>query len=60
MSDYLMSVSEAADVLGIHRDTAYELLKRDEFPVEVIRLGRLIKVPRVPLMRLVNGEGAAA
>lgn len=59
-TEYLATVTEAAEILGIHSDTAYELLRKGEFPVQVIRVGRLIKVPRAPLMRLVNGEEPAA
>lgn len=58
-NDFLATVPEAADVLGICKDTAYELLRKGEFPVPVIRVGRSIKVPRKPLMRFVEtGEAA--
>lgn len=53
-NEYLASVPEAAAVLGIHSDTAYELLRRGEFPVPTVKVGRSIKVPRLPLMRFVE------
>ena len=39
MSSLTMTIPEVARVLGISRGLAYELAKRDELPVKVIRLG---------------------
>ena len=47
-----LSVAEAAAVLGIGRSLAYELIARDEFPVPVIRLGNLHRIPTVLLAEL--------
>jgi len=44
------SVSEAAELLGISRAFAYELVARGELPV--IRLGRRRLVPKVALLTL--------
>ena len=44
------SVSEAAELLGISRAFAYELVARGELPV--IRLGRRRLVPKVALLAL--------
>lgn len=33
------SVPVAADILGISRSTAYELIRRGEFPVQVLSVG---------------------
>jgi|GEM_PF-1313428 len=44
------SVSEAAELLGISRAFAYELVARGELPV--IRLGRRRLVPKVALIAL--------
>ncbi|MGH9158280.1 MAG: helix-turn-helix domain-containing protein [Acidimicrobiales bacterium] len=42
-----ISVDEAARLLGISRDLAYDLVRRGELPS--VRLGRRIVVPRVKL-----------
>jgi excisionase family DNA binding protein len=46
------SITEAAQVLGISRASAYEAAHRGELPVRVI--GRRMLVPRVVLLRLLN------
>lgn len=51
-----VSVDRAAEILGISRSTAYELIRRDEFPVPVIRLGKRRVVSIVMLERLLAGE----
>lgn len=51
-----MSVAEAADVLGISRALAYELVARGELPS--LRLGRRIVVSRRALVAMVEGAGA--
>ena len=43
----LMTVPEAAKLLRISRNLAYELVARGEIPA--IRLGRVIRVPRSTL-----------
>jgi excisionase family DNA binding protein len=46
------SVTEAAQLLGISRASAYEAAHRGELPVRVI--GRRMLVPRVALLRLLS------
>ena len=46
----VLTVSEAAEVLGISRSLAYELVARHEIPA--IRLGRRIVVPRQAIKEL--------
>ena len=46
------TITEAAQVLGISRASAYEAAHRGELPVRVI--GRRMLVPRVALLRLLN------
>lgn len=41
----------AAKAIGMGRTLAYDLAKRDEFPVRVLRLGNRYKVPRADLLR---------
>ena len=52
----LLTVPEAAKVLRISRNLAYELVARGEIPA--IRLGRVIRVPRAPLEEWVKSEAA--
>jgi excisionase family DNA binding protein len=49
-----MSITEAADTLGIGRTLAYELAHTGELPT--VRLGRRLVVPRRALERLLGGE----
>lgn len=50
----VMSVDEAAEILGVSRNTAYDAVKRGEIPS--IRIGRCIKVLRRPFMRKIGAE----
>ena len=50
----VLSVPEAASLLGISRRLAYELAARDELPV--LRLGGRVLILRRPLERLLDGE----
>jgi excisionase family DNA binding protein len=50
----VLSVEEAAELLGISRGLAYELVRRRELPA--IRLGRRLVVPRRKLLALVEGD----
>jgi excisionase family DNA binding protein len=47
-------VTEAAELLGISRASAYEAAHRGELPVRVI--GRRMLVPRVALLRLLGEQ----
>ena len=47
-----MTVTEAAEVLGISRAFAYELVGRGEIPV--VRFGRRVVVPRKALETLLE------
>jgi excisionase family DNA binding protein len=49
-----MSITEAADTLGIGRTLAYELARTGELPT--IRLGRRLVVPRRALERLLGDD----
>ena len=48
----MLTVPQAARVLGIGRTLAYELVRTDAWPTPVIRAGRLIKIPTAPLLEL--------
>lgn len=48
-----LTIPEVADRLGISRNAAYEAARRGEIPT--IRLGKLLRVPRAQLERLLAG-----
>ena len=49
-----MSLAEAANVLGIHRTTAWSLYKRGQLPVPVLKVGSSLRVVRVHLERFLE------
>ena len=51
-SRLVVTIAEAAKLLGISRSFAYELVKRGELPV--VRLGRRQLVPKEALSRLME------
>ena len=56
-----LTIAETAELLGISRNLAYSLAKRDELPVKVIRLGeRRMVVSRKALMALLDNENESA
>ncbi|MDT0382410.1 helix-turn-helix domain-containing protein [Streptomyces sp. DSM 42041] len=63
--DDLLALPAAVDVvtagraLGISRTTAYDLAKRGEFPVPLLRLGVQYRARRVDLLELLGVEQPA-
>jgi excisionase family DNA binding protein len=58
----VMTAEEAFAELGIDRSTGYKAIRDGTFPLPVIRVGRLIRVPTASLRRLLeieSGEGEA-
>ena len=51
-----LTVPEAAGMLGISRNFAYELVKRQELPV--IKFGKRILIPRAALAKMLEKVGA--
>lgn len=49
-----LSLIEAAALLGIGRTHAYNLEAAGQFPVPVLHLGRVIRVPTAPLLQLLG------
>ena len=49
-----VSLTEAAQLLGIGRSTAYAAARNDEFPVQVIKVGGRYIVPTKPLLDLLG------
>lgn len=57
-------VPDGAAALGISRDLAYDLARADDFPIRVIRIGRVLKIRRVDLLEFLgiedeNGDAGA-
>jgi hypothetical protein len=44
----------------VDRSTGYRAIRNDTFPVMVIRVGRLIRIPTAALERFLGGEPEAA
>lgn len=60
-----LNMAEACALLGISTDLGYKLVRGDQFPVPVLRLGRTIRIPRAPLLTVLGlddlgeeGDGA--
>ncbi|MFC1847667.1 helix-turn-helix domain-containing protein [Chloroflexota bacterium] len=51
----VLTVEQAAEILGISRPTAYEAIQTGEIPH--IRIGRRILVPRAALEKLLANAG---
>jgi hypothetical protein len=51
-----VSLLAAAAAIGIGRTKAYELAKRDEFPVAVRRVGATYRVPVADLLRFLHAS----
>ena len=50
-----LTVEQAANILGCGRSLAYDLIRRDEFPSPVLRLGnRRYVIPTAGLLRVVG------
>ena len=52
-----LTIPEAAVLLGLSRNSAYEAARRGEIPV--IRIGDRLLVPKVALQKLLESRGAA-
>jgi predicted site-specific integrase-resolvase len=50
----VVNLVTAARALGIGRTRAFELTRRGEFPVPVLRVGRTYRVPTAPLLKLLG------
>jgi predicted DNA-binding transcriptional regulator AlpA len=48
----MLEVPEAATLLGIGRTLAYELVRTDQWPTPVVRIGRLVRIPSGPVLEL--------
>lgn len=50
------TIERAAEILGLGRTTAYDLIQRGEFPVPTLQIGRRKVVAKVHLERFLLGE----
>lgn len=50
------SLETAAQILGIGRSKAYEMVRTGEFPVRVMRVGRVYRVPVNAVLRCLEIE----
>jgi excisionase family DNA binding protein len=50
------SVDEAAELLGISRNTAFVLARENKLPVPVTRVGRRLLLVRAALDKFLSGE----
>jgi predicted DNA-binding transcriptional regulator AlpA len=50
----VLDVGTAAKVMGLSRTAAYELIRTDNWPTPVFRLGRLIRIPTAPVLELLG------
>ena len=56
----VMTAEEAFAELGIDRSTGYRAIRDGTFPLPVVRVGRLIRVPTVAVRRLLQLDSPAA
>jgi predicted DNA-binding transcriptional regulator AlpA len=49
----------AAEILGIGRTLAYDLIKNDQFPVRLLRLGRRVLIPVPELLQFLTRDPQA-
>lgn len=52
----VLDVPTAAAILGIGRTAAYELIRTNRWPTPVLHVGKLIRIPTAPLLRLISIE----
>ena len=50
----VIDVSTAAAVFGLGRSAAYELIRSGQWPTPIIRIGRHIRIPTLPLLEIVG------
>lgn len=55
-TNLLLTVSEVADLLGVHRSTLYRTIERARLPLPIVRVGATMRVPRAAVERMLRGE----
>ena len=51
-----LSIPEAAEILGISESSVWRAVRRGEFIVTPVTIGRRILIPTLPLLRLLGAE----
>ena len=52
----VLTVVQAAGLLGIGRSNAYQAIKTENWPTRVLRIGRCIRIPTADVLRLLGIE----
>ena len=52
----LLTISEVADLIGVHRSTLYRTIGRASLPLPVVRVGATMRVPRAAVERMLSGD----
>lgn len=50
----VLTVVQAAALLGVGRSSAYQAVKTGEWPTRVLRVGRCIRIPTAEVLRLLG------
>ncbi len=53
----VLDLPEAARLLGVGRTLAYQLVRDGQWPTPVVRVGRLIKIPKRPFLEFLGAGG---
>lgn len=56
----VVTLAEAASLLGVARASAYRMVREDRFPVRTVKVGGKIMVSRRRLEEYVDGDEVAA
>ncbi len=52
----LLTISEVADLIGVHRSTLYRTIGRAGLPLPVVRIGATMRVPRAAVERMLSSD----
>jgi excisionase family DNA binding protein len=52
----MLTISEVASLLGVHRSTLYRTIGRSDLPLPIIRVGSRMRIPRAAVERVLGGE----
>jgi len=56
LASEMFNVNEAAVLLDVSPNYLRGVIARDEAPMPWLKVGRLIRIPKLPLLKLVRGE----